>query len=133
MHQCKQCPAAFPTGVALGGHMRKHLNRPLVVNRKKQKPPQDGSDLRLSLAPPGQGAAPAPAPEPVPAIAAAASPPAQAQPEQPKEEVAEHGAEPASETMPTPAPAPAPEPTPTNRRGRTVRIFGVDVEMPPLG
>ncbi|XP_040384178.1 zinc finger protein 219-like [Oryza brachyantha] len=116
-HRCKQCDREFLTGVALGGHMRKHFDRKLIVNRKKQKPPPPL---------PGQVAAPAPDPA-VPAIVAAASPPAQS--EQPKVEVAEHGAEPASEPTPTPAaaPAPVPVPAPTNRP-RRVRIFGVEVE-----
>uniref|UniRef100_A0A0E0LKM4 C2H2-type domain-containing protein n=1 Tax=Oryza punctata TaxID=4537 RepID=A0A0E0LKM4_ORYPU len=78
-HPCNVCGKEYLTGVALGGHKRKHYKKDL--------------DLTLSLAPP-----PTPAPAPVAIAAAAALPPAETE-----AEVAEHGdgAEPVLATPPT--------------------------------
>uniref|UniRef100_A0A0E0JS05 C2H2-type domain-containing protein n=1 Tax=Oryza punctata TaxID=4537 RepID=A0A0E0JS05_ORYPU len=100
-HPCKKCGQEFLTGVALGGHMRKHY---------EPKKKHDDLVLTLSVALP-------PTPAPAPAIAGAALPPVEI-----KVEVAEHEAE--------PVPAPAPAPPPAEVRRNIVRIFGVDIEKP---
>ncbi|KAM0892502.1 hypothetical protein ACQ4PT_025721 [Festuca glaucescens] len=51
-HPCKVCGAEYPTGVSLGGHMRKHYGKP-IVPRKRMRLPE------LALAPPLQQPPPA--------------------------------------------------------------------------
>ncbi|KAL6614031.1 hypothetical protein ACP70R_036301 [Stipagrostis hirtigluma subsp. patula] len=53
-HECKVCNKLFPTGVALGGHMRMHYTGPPIVHRKNKKrclapPLDDEADLTLAL------------------------------------------------------------------------------------
>ncbi|EEE55780.1 hypothetical protein OsJ_04353 [Oryza sativa Japonica Group] len=100
-HPCKTCGKEFSTGVALGGHMRKHYD-------PKKKKKHAGLVLTLSVAPP--------TPAPAPSIAGAALPPAEV-----KADVDEHEAE----QVPM-----APVSPPAEARGNIVRIFGVDIEKP---
>ena len=49
--ECRKCHKVFPTGVALGGHMRMHYTGPPIVHRKnkKQRGLVSEADLRLAL------------------------------------------------------------------------------------
>ncbi|KAL5222142.1 hypothetical protein ABZP36_026855 [Zizania latifolia] len=63
-HPCKVCKREFKTGVALGGHMRKHYQGKVIIQKKKQQEEHD-------IAPPTAEVAPAAL---APTIAAAALP-----------------------------------------------------------
>ncbi|KAL5221293.1 hypothetical protein ABZP36_026006 [Zizania latifolia] len=69
-HPCKVCKREFKTGVALGGHMRKHYQGKVIIQKKQQQEERDIAP-NLSLAPPTAEVAPAAL---APAIAAAALP-----------------------------------------------------------
>uniref|UniRef100_A0A0E0DF77 C2H2-type domain-containing protein n=1 Tax=Oryza meridionalis TaxID=40149 RepID=A0A0E0DF77_9ORYZ len=90
-HQCLRCPMVFPTGQALGGHMRKHF---LEAKEQEQllaiaianasaapaPPPMMANDAPTPPPPMANGAGPVPppiavAPPPAPPIAGAAPPP----------------------------------------------------------
>ncbi|PVH38298.1 hypothetical protein PAHAL_5G222300 [Panicum hallii] len=101
-HVCKVCGAAFPGGVQLGGHMRKHYAGPPIVPNKKRRlvqPPVPPPALTLAL----PASAYADGASPAPAVDAAAQP----------------GPAPAVERTPEPAPGPA-------VAGRML-LFGVDI------
>ncbi|RLN23378.1 hypothetical protein C2845_PM07G17850 [Panicum miliaceum] len=84
-HVCKVCGAAFPAGVQLGGHMRKHYAGPPIVPNKKPRLiqpllPPPALTLELPASAYADGASPAPAveaaavertPEPAPGPAVA--------------------------------------------------------------
>jgi hypothetical protein len=49
-HECRKCHKVFPTGVALGGHMRMHYTGPPIVHKKNKKwDLVSEDDLRLAL------------------------------------------------------------------------------------
>jgi len=63
-HVCKVCGAAFPAGVQLGGHMRKHYAGPPIVPNKKPRliqptPPPPALTLALPAGANADGASPA--------------------------------------------------------------------------
>ena len=63
-HVCKFCGAAFPAGVQLGGHMRKHYAGPPIVPNKKPRliqptPPPPALTLALPAGANADGASPA--------------------------------------------------------------------------
>jgi len=103
-HVCKVCGAAFPAGVQLGGHMRKHYAGPPIVPNKKPRlipPPLPPPALALAL--PASAHADGAGASPAPAVEAAAQ------------------LGPASAVEGTPEPAPA-----TGVAGR-VLLFGIDI------
>ncbi|KAG2590556.1 hypothetical protein PVAP13_5NG409640 [Panicum virgatum] len=103
-HVCKFCGAAFPAGVQLGGHMRKHYAGPPIVPNKKPRlipPPLPPPALALAL--PASAHADGAGASPAPAVEAAAQ------------------LGPASAVEGTPEPAPAP-----GVAGR-VLLFGIDI------
>ncbi|PAN27156.1 hypothetical protein PAHAL_5G062200 [Panicum hallii] len=66
-HECRKCHKVFPTGVALGGHMRMHYTGPPIVHRKnKKRGLVSEADLRLALS---TATTEAPPPPPAPAAA----------------------------------------------------------------
>jgi hypothetical protein len=75
-HACKICGAEYPTGVSLGGHMRKHYSGKPIVPRKRQRLGNGLGIPELALALPLQMAHPPAMAVPivVPPLAAAMQP-----------------------------------------------------------
>ncbi|KAE8797672.1 hypothetical protein D1007_27139 [Hordeum vulgare] len=48
-HTCKDCGAVYPSGVKLGGHMRKHYKGKLIVKRKRPARLLFPADLGLAI------------------------------------------------------------------------------------
>ncbi|KAM0900736.1 hypothetical protein ACQ4PT_020439 [Festuca glaucescens] len=75
-HACKICGAEYPTGVSLGGHMRKHYSGKPIVPRKRLRPGNELGIPELALALPLQMAEPPAMAVPIvaPPLAAALQP-----------------------------------------------------------
>ncbi|RLN24075.1 hypothetical protein C2845_PM07G31030 [Panicum miliaceum] len=92
-HECRKCRKVFPTGMALGGHMRMHYTGPPIVHRKnKRRGLVSEADMRLALSNATV------APPPAPAVAGRVrlfgtdiGPQAQAPPPPPREEQGSSG------------------------------------------